>query len=167
MLLPTLEGGQKAGERVANKLQECFQAAVSSQGEELYVSTAIGVAISPEHGEDANTLVRHADLAMYRAKQANLPYLFFHPESDVSVDSKLQLVHQLQHALAGDQFELYYQPKVDLGTGRFCGAEALLRWQHPEEGLMLPKPARCSPMSPPTRTAGRARWRRCRPEHRQ
>lgn len=138
ILLPNVEGAQKAGERVANKLQECFRAPVSYQGEELYVSAALGIAISPEHGEDTEKLMQRADVAMYRAKQANLPYLFYHPESDVSAGSKLQFTRQLQHALAGNQFELYYQPKLDIGTGKFCGAEALLRWQHPDEGLILP-----------------------------
>jgi len=138
VLLPSLDGAVKAGERVANKLQECFQMPVSYQGESLDISTAIGIAISPEHGEDADTLVQRADVAMYRAKQASMPYLFFHPESDVSLDSKLQFTRQLQRALAQGQFELYYQPKVEVGTSRFCGAEALLRWQHPDEGLMLP-----------------------------
>jgi len=138
VLLPAVDSAKKAGERVANKLQECFRVPVSYQENDLYASAAIGVAISPEHGEDAETLMQRADVAMYRAKQADLPYLFFHPEGDVDVNTKLKFTRQLQHALAGDQFELYYQPKVDMSTSEFCGAEALLRWQHPDEGLVLP-----------------------------
>jgi EAL domain-containing protein (putative c-di-GMP-specific phosphodiesterase class I) len=112
----------------------------SYQQRELCLSSTIGIAVFPQHGEDANTLASHADSAMYRAKWNSAPYLFY--ESDVvpsSASEHLQFSGQLHGALERQEFELHYQPKIDLVTGEICGAEALLRWQHPQQGMVSPK----------------------------
>jgi EAL domain-containing protein (putative c-di-GMP-specific phosphodiesterase class I) len=102
------------------------------------VSSAIGIALFPQHGNDAHTLVSHADSAMYRAKWNSMSYLYYQPETSESASEHLQFSGQLHGALERNEFELLYQPKVDLASGRAYGAEALLRWQHPQEGLVLP-----------------------------
>jgi diguanylate cyclase (GGDEF)-like protein/PAS domain S-box-containing protein len=106
---------------------------------ELHVSASIGVTLYPQDGVDADMLLRHADQAMYLAKQGgkNRCHLF-----DVSFDTQARArrhtMEQLQHALERDEFRLFYQPKVDLGSGAVVGWEALLRWQHASRGLLVP-----------------------------
>ncbi|HKK14790.1 MAG TPA: EAL domain-containing protein [Gammaproteobacteria bacterium] len=128
-----------AAEQVAQKIVGCFRAPFWFEGRELYLATAIGIALYPEHGEDAESLLGRADMAMYRAKRSEAPFLFYEPGSEAPVTEQLQLSGQLRHALERNEFELYYQPKVDIRSARICGAEALLRWKHPQEGLVAPQ----------------------------
>lgn len=102
-------------------------------------SCSIGIAIFPEDGEDYEALLRKADAAMYRAKEAgrNLAR-FYDADMQDDLQHKLQLVASLRQALAAQELVLHYQPVVALATGRLVGAEALLRWQHPTQGLLLP-----------------------------
>ncbi|WP_282166412.1 EAL domain-containing protein [Shewanella japonica] len=102
-------------------------------------SASIGVACYPEDGLDAKTLLKHADTAMYAAKQAgrNSAY-FFNEALSVALQEKISIKQQLQHALTNDEFELYYQPKICLKTGNIRSFEALLRWFHPDKGLIPP-----------------------------
>lgn len=102
-------------------------------------SCSIGIAIFPEDGDDYETLLRKADAAMYRAKEAgrNLAR-FYDVAMQDDLQHKLQLVASLRQALVAQELVLHYQPVVDLVTGRLVGAEALLRWQHPTQGLLLP-----------------------------
>jgi diguanylate cyclase len=102
-------------------------------------SCSIGIAIFPEDGDDYEELLRKADSAMYRAKEAgrNLAR-FYDADMQDDLQHKLQLVAMLRQALAAQELVLHYQPVVDLATGRLVGAEALLRWQHPTQGLRLP-----------------------------
>ncbi len=109
------------------------------QGRELCLSSAIGIAVYPQHGEDSHSLASHADSAMYRAKWNSAPFLFFETEVDASASEHLQFSGQLHGALEREEFELHYQPMIDLSSGRICGAEALIRWKHPQQGLVLPK----------------------------
>ncbi|MEJ6001531.1 putative bifunctional diguanylate cyclase/phosphodiesterase [Paucibacter soli] len=103
------------------------------------VSASIGIAMFPRDGEDFDTLVRHADLAMYRAKQQGRSrYSFFQQEMDANAMARLALERELVAALAEQQLELHYQPIVDAGSGRVCGVEGLMRWQHPQRGLLMP-----------------------------
>lgn len=106
---------------------------------EISISASIGVTLYPQDGSDADTLLRHADQAMYAAKQAgrNRHHLF-DPENDRRVRVRREELGQIRHALANGEFELYYQPKVNMRLGSVIGAEALIRWQHPERGLLLP-----------------------------
>ncbi len=109
------------------------------EGNLVQVSASIGVTSYPEDGSDAEILLRHADQAMYKAKQAGKNrYHLFDLERDKEVTGYQSWLNQLQDALNGDQLQLYYQPKVDLASGEVAGCEALLRWQHPTEGLKVP-----------------------------
>ena len=107
---------------------------------QLRVSASIGVSYYPQSDEiDADQLLRQADQAMYQAKQSGKNrYHVFDAEQDRSVRGHHEHLLRLQHALAQDEFELYYQPKVNMRSGKVIGAEALIRWQHPERGLLSP-----------------------------
>ena len=103
------------------------------------VSASVGVTLFPADDVDADTLLRHADQAMYRAKQAGRnQHHLFDLAQDREVQVQRELVTRLAEALADNELRLFYQPKVDLDTGEVVGAEALIRWQHPEQGLLSP-----------------------------
>lgn len=105
----------------------------------IHTSASIGVSLYPQDNVDPDTLLRHADQAMYLAKEAGKNrYQLFDSESDRKAQHHRQQLKTLRHALRDNQFVLYYQPKVDLIDGRIIGAEALIRWQHPERGLIPP-----------------------------
>jgi len=105
----------------------------------LEVSASIGVTIYPQDGVDAEQLLRHADQAMYLAKQAGKNcYHLFDVAQDVAVKNKRENLEHIRTALRNNEFVLYYQPKVNMRTGAVVGAEALIRWQHPQRGLLAP-----------------------------
>ncbi|HTY49623.1 MAG TPA: EAL domain-containing protein, partial [Steroidobacteraceae bacterium] len=106
---------------------------------EFQVTCSIGVALYPEDGTDAQTLLKHADSAMYRAKDSGRNnFQFFTPELNALMTERLEMETKLRRALERNQFCLHYQPRIDLATGRVVGAEALIRWNIPGEGLVLP-----------------------------
>ncbi len=109
------------------------------EGRELFITCSIGISIHPQDGQDSNALLKNADSAMYRAKEHGRNNFQYYSE-DMNSRSleKLTLETDLRHALHREQFELHYQPQVDLSTGNIIGFEALLRWQHPELGLVSP-----------------------------
>jgi len=108
-------------------------------GVTLKVSASVGVTIYPDDDVDPDTLLRHADQAMYQAKEAGKNrYQLFDPEHDRQVQTHRTYRHRLGEALANEEFILHYQPKVDLVSGEIIGAEALIRWQHPDQGLLFP-----------------------------
>lgn len=108
-------------------------------GQKVVVSASVGVTLYPHDGSDADALLRHADQAMYVAKQAGRNrYHLFDPESDRRTRRRREDLSQIRSALAAGEFRLHYQPKVDMRQGRVVGAEALIRWQHPERGLLMP-----------------------------
>lgn len=105
----------------------------------ISISASIGVSLYPDDNVDADTLLRHADHAMYLAKEAGKNrYHLFDPESDRKAQQRRQILERLEIALDQDEFVLYYQPKVDLISGEIVGAEALIRWQHPNRGILAP-----------------------------
>jgi diguanylate cyclase (GGDEF)-like protein/PAS domain S-box-containing protein len=108
-------------------------------GHDLHVTVSVGVSIYPDDGQDAETLVNHADTAMYCAKAGgcNL-YQFFKPEMNVRAVTRQRMEFDLRHALARHEFALCYQPTINLETGVITGAEAMVRWMHPDRGLTLP-----------------------------
>lgn len=112
---------------------------IELSGNQLHISTSIGIARFPDDGTDASTLLRHADVAMYRAKEKGLSqYCFFeHDMIDGSLE-RLTLEHKLRLALENKSFHLVYQPQICTETGRVCGIEALIRWQDDELGLLNP-----------------------------
>jgi len=106
---------------------------------QVCVSASIGVTLYPHDGADSDTLLRHADQAMYAAKQAGRNrYHLFDPENDRRARIRREEIGRIREALAKNEFRLYFQPKVDMRKGTVIGAEALIRWQHPEDGLLLP-----------------------------
>ena len=105
----------------------------------VFVSASIGIAVYPNDGSSAEELLQHADLAMYKAKQSGRrQFAFFKASMNEEVRRRAELASELREALERRQFELYYQPQLDLRTGRIVGAEALLRWHHPARGLIAP-----------------------------
>jgi EAL domain-containing protein (putative c-di-GMP-specific phosphodiesterase class I) len=104
----------------------------------LNVGASIGIALCPEHGEDADTLLRRADIAMYTAKRAHEGFAFYQPEQDDHTPDRLLLAGELRHAIENDQLVLHYQPKASFATGCVSHVEALVRWNHPQRGLVPP-----------------------------
>lgn len=124
---------------VAEKLLESLQAPILLDGHELHVSASIGISVFPDDSLDTATLLRFADVAMYRAKQ--LPqenYAFFSPEMNQTALGRLTIEADLRRALERGELLLHYQPKVNIASGRIIGAEALVRWNHPERGMVPP-----------------------------
>ncbi|WP_152426648.1 putative bifunctional diguanylate cyclase/phosphodiesterase [Paramagnetospirillum caucaseum] len=112
---------------------------VMVEGHELCVGCSVGIALYPRDGGDSATLLMHADAAMYRAKDSGRStFHFFTPEMNQRATERLGLERDLRHALDREELRLLFQPQVDLASGRVVGAEALLRWDHPREGLVMP-----------------------------
>jgi len=104
----------------------------------LQVQASIGVALYPAHGSDALTLLRHADVAMYSAKHAHVDHMLYDSAHDTYSPRRLALMGALRNAIANSELKLYYQPKVEISTGKMQSVEALVRWQHPEFGFIPP-----------------------------
>jgi diguanylate cyclase len=126
-------------EAVARRVIEALQGPVRAGGVDVYVSPSIGIAFYPGDGTSVQTLVAQADAAMYAAKQTGRnAYRCFTAGMDAITRERLALENDLRQALAAQQFELHYQPKVDTATGQIHSAEALIRWRHPKRGLIGP-----------------------------
>ncbi|MEC5216867.1 diguanylate cyclase (GGDEF)-like protein/PAS domain S-box-containing protein [Actimicrobium sp. GrIS 1.19] len=124
---------------LAGRILEAIAAPFRLQGYEYYLGVSIGVSVYPDDGTDAQTLLRAADAAMYSAKEAgrhNVQY--FTSALNIRTQRRYHLEKNLRHALVREEFSLVYQPKVELASGRIVGAEALLRWNSPEDGLIGP-----------------------------
>jgi len=121
--------------RILNSLQQPFVV----EGQVLEVGASIGIALYPQHGSDARTLMRRADVAMYATKQSNAGYTFHErDEPESRVPDQLSLVVEMRTAIERDEFELYYQPKRHLHSGLITRVEVLIRWNHPRRGLLMP-----------------------------
>ena len=124
---------------VANEIREALRMPFELDGQKAVLTASIGIAVYPDDAVDPGTLVKYADTAMVRAKEAGRDgYRFFTAGMNVQVLARLDLEIALRGALDGSQFVLHYQPKLDLATGRVCGVEALLRWERPGYGLVYP-----------------------------
>jgi diguanylate cyclase (GGDEF)-like protein len=118
--------------------QESLQVPFLVEGIELEIEASTGIASSPEHGHDAATLLRHADVAMHVAKSTGLGSMLYDPVADEHTPAKVTLLSDLRRGIDREELFLQYQPKVDLQTGGIAGVEALVRWDHPERGLLPP-----------------------------
>jgi diguanylate cyclase (GGDEF)-like protein len=137
LLLPHVADGAEAlelGERMRNVLRRPF----TLQGVTLDLDACIGIALHPEHGDDVDTLLQRADVAMYLAKDDHSGCELYAPDRDEYSPHRLALAAELRRALDERELVLHYQPKADLGSGRIVAVEALVRWQHPEHGLLGP-----------------------------
>jgi diguanylate cyclase (GGDEF)-like protein/PAS domain S-box-containing protein len=124
---------------IARKVLETMTQPLLLNGQEYVLTTSIGICIFPGDGENGEILLKNADIAMYRAKEKGRnSYQFYSSDMGVKAFERLNLETSLRRALAQEEFLLYYQPQVNAITGRIIGAEALLRWQHPELGLIGP-----------------------------
>ena len=124
----------------AEKIIQSLSAPYLIDAHQLHVTVSIGVATCPQDGIDATTLMKHADLAMYHAKESGRNnYKFFQSDMNRRAVAHLNLEHDLRHALEHGEFILVFQPTINLATRRVTGIEALLRWRHPTRGLLLPE----------------------------
>jgi diguanylate cyclase (GGDEF)-like protein/PAS domain S-box-containing protein len=124
---------------VAKKLLESLEQPFLVEPNELHLDACIGIAVYPEDSLDAPVLTRYADVAMTRLQQGEAKgFLFYSPEMNQRAKEHLRIEGELRHALGAGELCLHYQPKVSLRNGRIVGAEALLRWQHPERGMIAP-----------------------------
>lgn len=138
ILLPDLKDGRKTAEKAAKNVLASFKKPFLYAGQELYLGAGIGIAVFPEHGEEIDTLMSRADVAMYGAKHRDVAHVFYDAASDPHTPERLQLSGELRRALDQQEFELYYQPQIDLRQRRVVGVEALIRWHHPQRGILLP-----------------------------
>lgn len=125
--------------QVVNKLIESIADPYELEGHTMHVTTSVGVSIYPQDGVNIETLIRNADTAMYQAKEAGRNgYRFFTQEMNNTIAKRVGLENKLRRALSRNELLLHYQPQVDLRNGQVVAAEALVRWQHPEDGLTSP-----------------------------
>lgn len=126
-----------AAAEVARKIVKAYDEPFHIKSQYVKTSVSIGISLFPQDGASVHELMRSADLAMYHAKQERRGGVqFFHEELNARMIERSRMEHELQHALEHDEFELYYQPKVEAASGRVAGVEALLRWHHPRLGLI-------------------------------
>ncbi len=124
---------------IAQKILKSFEPTFTVDGQELALSASLGICTFPSDGEDAATLLSNADIAMYRAKdQGRNRFCFYAAELNTLSQERLSLEAGLRHALDRGEIEIFYQPKIGFGSGRVSGVEALIRWRHPQLGLLLP-----------------------------
>jgi EAL domain-containing protein (putative c-di-GMP-specific phosphodiesterase class I) len=130
----TAEQCERIAERIARAIEEPFR----FQGMTLLVRASVGIAMFPDHGRDVESLMQRADIAMYSAKARGVGAEVYRASRDGHSRARLALIGELPDAIESGQIVVHYQPKFDLETGRVAGAEALVRWDHPQFGLLGP-----------------------------
>lgn len=129
----------EAAQKVANKIIDSLSGPFTFMQQQLYMSTSIGIAVYPDNGNSINELMKHADTAMFKAKASGgSSYELYEPGMETEITLQIELEAEIRSALEKNEFVLYYQPQVDLGTNEITGCEALIRWQHPRRGLLSP-----------------------------
>ncbi|EIC28869.1 MULTISPECIES: EAL domain-containing protein [Methylomicrobium] len=138
ILLPRIFSARETA-LVAEKILAVLALPFDLSGYTLHVTTSIGISLFPQDGQDGDTLIKHADVALYQAKaRGRNNFQFFDPVMTEAGEQRLMLENDLRKALLRDEFILYYQPRIDLSTGSVTSVEALIRWQHPQRGLLAP-----------------------------
>ena len=138
LILPQVQSAHDAT-KISERIIKALQTPFDCNGQELHVTTSIGIALAPYDGEDADTLLKNADTAMYRAKQQGKNnFQLYAPDMNTQALDQLVLANDLYRALNRGEFLLHYQPQVSLKTGKIVAMEALVRWQHPDRGLISP-----------------------------
>lgn len=124
---------------VAQKILETLASPFTLEEREIFISVSIGISLFPSNGQEAEALVKNADIAMYHAKESGRnTYRFYSQEIDRMTAEQLGLENDLRRALERGELRVHYQPQIEISTGRICGMEALVRWQHPTRGLVSP-----------------------------
>jgi len=124
---------------LARKIIALIEQPLDLGGHKVSVGTSIGIAFAPEHGSDAETLLQKADIALYAAKSGGRnDFRLFKSELTEAADRQKSMEGELREAISGHEFELHYQPVIDVRTGAVSGVEAFVRWHHPSKGLLLP-----------------------------
>jgi len=136
ILLPNV--GDNNALRIAAAIHERLEKVYEVYEHSLYVGVSIGVAVFPQHGESSESLLQHADVAMYMAKRSNSGITLYDVERDEHSVSHLSVLSDLRSAVENEEFALQYQPKLTMRDSNIDGAEALLRWRHPKRGLIMP-----------------------------
>ncbi len=137
-ILPAGDCDQETAMRIAAKVLRAFDAPFLIEEQAIHARMSIGVALFPAHGEDADTLMRRADVAMYTAKRMRSGKSVYSPAQDEHSKRRLQITGELRRAIPASELVLHYQPRLHLPTGRITALEALVRWQHPQHGLVPP-----------------------------
>ncbi len=138
IFLPDINSPYEAA-NVANRVLEALSIPFHVENRDLHVSASIGITTYPKDGNDVETLIKNADMAMYHAKEKGKnAYSYYQESMNVAAFELLNLQSEMRQALAKNEFILHYQPQVDLNTGEIISVEALIRWQHPEKGLISP-----------------------------
>jgi diguanylate cyclase (GGDEF)-like protein/PAS domain S-box-containing protein len=136
IVLPELRDRADA-KAIADKFQEVLQQPFDLDGHVVHISASIGIAVYPTDGDSIEELLRHADIAMYQVKaQGKNGHSFYHASMQDMSHQKIALEQSLRKALENNELEMYYQPQVDMASGRIIGAEGLMRWNHPTRGLL-------------------------------
>ncbi|MBI3774400.1 MAG: EAL domain-containing protein [Gammaproteobacteria bacterium] len=136
-ILPTI-ATERDAMNVAQRIQFAMERPMLVAEHSLTISISVGIVIFPIHGNEGSTLLQRADIAMYQAKHNHQGFAFYDSKQDHHSLSQLTMVSDLRKAMEKNQLLMHYQPKIDIRTGALCGAEALIRWQHPERGFMPP-----------------------------
>lgn len=136
MVVPAADARQAT--LIAEKILRAIEEPFTIEGLPLAVEASIGIAIAPDHGVDPDRLIQCADVAMYLAKAKRSGHVIYQPDLDQHSPRRLALFGELRHAIDRKQLFLLYQPKIDLPSGRLTGVEALIRWKHPEHGIVPP-----------------------------
>ena len=132
--IASLDGASSVAEKICRSVARPF----GFMQQKMFVTTSIGISIFPDDGEDVSALIKHADSAMFRAKEKRNDFCFYERGMEAEIAKRLKLEQELRKAIESDQLVLHYQPKIDFKTGDLVGAEALVRWEHPLKGLVPP-----------------------------
>ncbi|MEO9273997.1 EAL domain-containing protein [Marinomonas sp. 5E14-1] len=138
IILNNIQSYEEAAE-YANTILDNIKEPIVINNNKFTLTTSLGIAMIPEHGHDLVTIMQNSDMALYQAKlEGKNQYAFYNESMRMNTYAQMQNEYDLDQAIRENEFELYYQPQFDLNTNKVCAAEALIRWNHPEKGLVFP-----------------------------